>query len=193
MGDRAVRTISWLVGICCASLAAAVCGGGASTSAARPQPVDGRVKALADSYLEGFFDRNPDQVTLYGVPGRRHDKLPDNSLDALQAWQSKEDAWLKDTVAIDIAAIQEVRENFAHLEDVVRHIGAPYTMLFSDAAGNDERMAFVYDSQKLRLLEEIGIPLTDCDSIGQNIDFDWQVVSKDGETVRKRAIQSCQL
>lgn len=32
---------------------------------------------------------------------------------------------------------------------------------------------------------EIGIPLTDCDSIGQNIDFDWQVVSKDGETVRK--------
>jgi len=40
---------------------------------------------------------------------------------------------------------------------------------------------------------EIGIPLTDCDSIGQNIDFDWQVVSKDGETVRKRAIQSCQL
>jgi endonuclease/exonuclease/phosphatase family metal-dependent hydrolase len=56
----------------------------------------------------------------------------------------------------DIAAIQEVRENFAHLDDVVRHMGAPYKMLFSDAAGNNERMAFVYDAQKLRLLEEVG-------------------------------------
>ena len=56
----------------------------------------------------------------------------------------------------DIAAIQEVRENFAGLDDVVRHMGAPYRMLFSDAAGNDERMTFVYDSQKLKLLEEIG-------------------------------------
>ena len=56
----------------------------------------------------------------------------------------------------DIAAVQEVRENFAHLDDVVRHMGAPYRMLFSDAAGNNERMAFVYDSHKLTLLEEIG-------------------------------------
>ena len=42
----------------------------------------------------GYFERNPDQVTLFGVPGRRHDTLPDNSLDALKAWQAKEDAWL---------------------------------------------------------------------------------------------------
>ena len=36
----------------------------------------------------------PDQGTFYGVPGRRHDQLPDNSLEALAAWQTKEDAWL---------------------------------------------------------------------------------------------------
>src|SRR3989442_5953584 len=36
---------------------------------------------------------------------------------------------------------------------------------------------------------EIGIPLTDCDSIGQNIDFDWQVVSKGGETGPKGPYQ----
>ena len=56
----------------------------------------------------------------------------------------------------DIAAIQEVRENFSNLEDVVRHMGSTYRMLFSDPAGNNERMAFVYDSAKLTLLEEIG-------------------------------------
>jgi endonuclease/exonuclease/phosphatase family metal-dependent hydrolase len=56
----------------------------------------------------------------------------------------------------DIAAIQETRDNFAQLDDVVRKMGAPYKMLFSDVAGNSERMAFVYDSKKLTLLEEIG-------------------------------------
>ena len=31
-----------------------------------------------------------------------------------------------------------------------------YRMLMSDVAGNNERMAFLYDSQKLSLLEEVG-------------------------------------
>ena len=61
-----------------------------------PEPAaDDRVKALADAYLDGFFARNPDQITLYGVPGRRHDALPDNSFDALRLWQAREDGWLK--------------------------------------------------------------------------------------------------
>jgi uncharacterized protein (DUF885 family) len=71
------------------------------------QPSDARVRALADAYLEGFFDRNPDQVTVYGVPGRRHDKLPDNSLDALKAWQAKEDGWLAQAKQIDPATIDQ--------------------------------------------------------------------------------------
>jgi hypothetical protein len=55
-----------------------------------PSPApDERVRALADAYLDGYFARNPDQVTIYGVPGRRHDKLPDNSLDALTLWQAR--------------------------------------------------------------------------------------------------------
>src|SRR5206468_12515777 len=69
------------------------------------QTADERVRALAGAYLDGYFERNPDQVTLYGVPGRHHDKLPDNSLDALAIWQTREDAWLKDAAAIDPAAI----------------------------------------------------------------------------------------
>src|SRR5262245_45722833 len=56
----------------------------------------------------------------------------------------------------DIAANQEVRENLALLDAVDGNVGAPCKMLFSDASGNNERMAFVYDAQKLLLLEEIG-------------------------------------
>ena len=87
-----------------AVLAAAGCG-----AQETPQPaaaVDDRVKRLADAYLEGWFARNPDQGTFYGVPGRHHDQLPDNSLEALAAWQQKEDAWLTDARGIDPVAIQ---------------------------------------------------------------------------------------
>src|SRR5262245_50491993 len=67
---------------------------------------DTRAQMLADAYLDGFFSRNPDQVTLFGVPGRRHDKLPDNSLEALRLWQAREDGWLKEAQAVDPATIQ---------------------------------------------------------------------------------------
>jgi uncharacterized protein (DUF885 family) len=70
------------------------------------EPSDERVRALADAYLDGYFERNPDEATSYGVPGRRHDRLPDNSLDALAAWRAREDAWLADARRIDPATIQ---------------------------------------------------------------------------------------
>jgi uncharacterized protein (DUF885 family) len=94
------------VGVCLVTVVAA-CNRGTSSPApaAAPGPADTRVRALADAYLEGFFQRNPDQVTLYGVPGRRHDALPDNSLAALRAWQAKEDGWLDQAKKIDPAAI----------------------------------------------------------------------------------------
>ena len=73
----------------CACLVAAACGRGAEPPAPVKDASDGRVRALADAYLDGFFARNPDQITLFGVPGRRHDQLPDNSLNALRAWQAR--------------------------------------------------------------------------------------------------------
>src|SRR5687768_4510593 len=66
---------------------------------------DEQVMALADTYLNGWFDRNPDQITFYGVPGRRHDRLPDNSAAALAEWRAKEDVWLADARAIHPDAI----------------------------------------------------------------------------------------
>ncbi|MGH9142241.1 MAG: DUF885 family protein, partial [Vicinamibacterales bacterium] len=94
----------------CACLAAvsASCNRGANAPAQAPAPErsDARVRQLADAYLEGYFQRNPDLVTLYGVPGRRHDALPDNSLDALRSWQAKEDGWLAQAKQITPAAIE---------------------------------------------------------------------------------------
>ena len=95
--------------VCVCLIAASVAcdrGGKAPAAAPAPERADSRVRALADAYLEGFFQRNPDQATLYGVPGRHHDALPDNSLDALHAWQAKEDAWLTLAKQIDTTAIE---------------------------------------------------------------------------------------
>lgn len=89
---------------CCLGLLAAI-GCGRPREPAKPEPSDGRARALADAYIEGFFGRYPEVPTYYGVPGRRHDRLTDNSLDALNAWQAREDLWLKEASAIDPATI----------------------------------------------------------------------------------------
>jgi uncharacterized protein (DUF885 family) len=70
-----------------------------------PPPADAHVRALADTYLAAWFDRFPEQITEFGVPGRRQDKLTDNSLEAWKAWQDREDAWLTEARQIDPATI----------------------------------------------------------------------------------------
>jgi endonuclease/exonuclease/phosphatase family metal-dependent hydrolase len=56
----------------------------------------------------------------------------------------------------DIVAIQECRENFGDLFDLHNKLPKSYHVIMSDAAGNNERMAFFYNSRKLTILEEIG-------------------------------------
>src|SRR6185295_10560431 len=88
--------------VCLASIAAAGCGGGRAAVTASPAA---RVKALADAYLAAYFERFPEQITQYGVPGHRQDGLTDNSLAADRAWEAREDAFLADLKPIDPAAI----------------------------------------------------------------------------------------
>src|SRR5262245_7773332 len=87
-----------------AAVAMAGCGGGSSSPAVRESP-DARVRTAADAYLAAYFERFPEQITQYGVPGRPHSRLTDNSLPALQAGQAREDAFLADLKQIDPATI----------------------------------------------------------------------------------------
>jgi uncharacterized protein (DUF885 family) len=99
-------------GIVLALIVAAACG--APVQSPAPPTADERTKALADAYLEGYFDRNPEMATYFGVQGRPHDRLPDNSPAARTAWQAKEDAWLLEARAIDPAAIASASLRAAH-------------------------------------------------------------------------------
>jgi endonuclease/exonuclease/phosphatase family metal-dependent hydrolase len=56
----------------------------------------------------------------------------------------------------DISAVQECRDNFADLYDVLRYLGPKYRVVMSDAGGNNERLVFIFDGTKLSLLDEIG-------------------------------------
>jgi len=49
----------------------------------------------------------------------------------------------------DIVAIQECRENFGDLFDLHNKLPKSFHVIMSDVAGNNERMAFLFDSQKL--------------------------------------------
>jgi endonuclease/exonuclease/phosphatase family metal-dependent hydrolase len=56
----------------------------------------------------------------------------------------------------DIVAVQECRENFSELFDIEDKLGGKRRVLMSDASGNNERLAFLYDPSRLKPLEEVG-------------------------------------
>jgi uncharacterized protein (DUF885 family) len=102
-----------IVLLLCGVLSTIACGGPAQTThipSVPPGSVQGsnaRVKALADEFLAAFLERYPDQGTYNGIPAWHHDKLPDNSLAALTAWEAREDRWLTDAKAIAPASITD--------------------------------------------------------------------------------------
>lgn len=55
----------------------------------------------------------------------------------------------------DLIAIQETKENSEHFQTVVSLLGKVYKFIFSDTAGNNERMAFIYNSSKIIVREEV--------------------------------------
>lgn len=56
----------------------------------------------------------------------------------------------------DVVAVQEVNEKLDGLRAIQGNLPDSWRVLFSDAGGNRERMTFIYDAEKLSLLEEIG-------------------------------------
>lgn len=99
----------WAASLLTGALAAVVACGGGEAPAGTPSGVsaDIRARELADTFLAAYFDRYPDQVTYYGVPGRTHDRLPDNSLAAVRAWEAREDRWLAEVKAMEGEAIAD--------------------------------------------------------------------------------------
>jgi endonuclease/exonuclease/phosphatase family metal-dependent hydrolase len=56
----------------------------------------------------------------------------------------------------DLVALQEVKDNRAGLDALLAALPRSWRAVYSDAAGNDERMAFVYDSAKVKTRELVG-------------------------------------
>lgn len=81
------------IGFVAISLSIASC----RDSAAPPRGVE----EIADEYLAAYLERHPETGTYYSLPGARHDRLIDNSLESLEAWQAREDAWLAELTALE--------------------------------------------------------------------------------------------
>ena len=101
-----------------------------------------------------------------GIPG----KTPDTLLIA--TWnlanfgaQDRRDNDIKLMAEIlswfDLIAVQEVRENKADLEKLMLDLNDNYQTHFTDVAGNEERMVYIYDEKKIgtrSLVAEIALP-----------------------------------
>lgn len=58
----------------------------------------------------------------------------------------------------DIVAMQEVNDDLSGLRALMERLPRHYRVLFSEASGNQERAAFVYDSRTVEQLEKVGRP-----------------------------------
>jgi len=56
----------------------------------------------------------------------------------------------------DLVAVQEVNDDLRGIEAIHSHLPTRYDLLFSDASGNRERQAFLFDSRKVSRLREVG-------------------------------------
>ena len=75
----------------------------ACTDSGPSVPTTSAVETLADEYLATWMEQDALMGTYYSIKGARHDRLPDNSLAGLAAWQQKEDAWLAQLESIAVA------------------------------------------------------------------------------------------
>lgn len=55
----------------------------------------------------------------------------------------------------DLVAVQEVNDDLTGFRSVMTHLPGR-KVIFSDAAGNDERAAFIYDPERVELLDMVG-------------------------------------
>jgi uncharacterized protein (DUF885 family) len=74
---------------------------------------------MADAFLEQYLQRSPEVATYYGIPGRRHDRLTDNSAEAVAQWRSREDQWQRDLAAAQPPTSGTARGTYAIQREIV--------------------------------------------------------------------------
>ncbi|MDJ0812399.1 MAG: DUF885 domain-containing protein [Woeseiaceae bacterium] len=84
------RNLLLVLGAC---LCLVACGREATQPTPDPEAGISATEALADEFLAAVLERYPSLGTQLSLEGARHDKLFDNSLEALAEWQQREDAW----------------------------------------------------------------------------------------------------
>ena len=86
---------------------AAACAGSTGPNVVSPRPSGDlhRVHALADEYFAAWKEAFPLGALFSGVPDAPNDRLEDNSLDAVRAWQAREDRWLEELRKVHEAAL----------------------------------------------------------------------------------------
>jgi uncharacterized protein (DUF885 family) len=83
-----------------------------------------RVTALADAYVEQYFNAFPHYATLAGRAAGPHDRLPDITPEARARWEATEDSLLRQLEALDttkLAAGSAQAVTFGFLYDVLRN------------------------------------------------------------------------
>jgi endonuclease/exonuclease/phosphatase family metal-dependent hydrolase len=87
-------------------------------------------------------------IANLGNPGQRRTDKDHSLIAEMLSW-------------FDLIAVQEVNANLSGLRGVLSHLPEGYRAQFTDTAGNQERMTFVYDAARVTSLElagEIAIP-----------------------------------
>lgn len=83
-----------------------------------------RVSALADRYVDGFFNAFPHYATSAGRAAGPHDRLPDISPEARARWEATEDSLLSELESLDtthLAAGSAEAVTYGFLRDVLRN------------------------------------------------------------------------
>jgi uncharacterized protein (DUF885 family) len=65
-----------------------------------------RIDAVANEYFAAWVQAFPIDAMFSGVPEAANDRLNDNSLAAVRAWQQREDSWLAQLRTIDVAPVR---------------------------------------------------------------------------------------
>lgn len=87
-----------------AALGLAACTGDEPTDVAGGDAA--RADAIAREYVDAYYAQFPEEAFEIGYPDTPWDYLGDRSVEAIAAWEAREDAWLAELRGLDTAAIR---------------------------------------------------------------------------------------